>query len=301
MCLIAFAIGASARWPLVLASNRDEFFARPTQPLSRWGGANGAETISGRDLRAGGTWLGASPTGRVAWVTNVREAHPAAAPLSRGELVLSWLHSRQSATDWMQGLALQCSFYAGFNLVIGDLPSNEWHWLSNQAPLADGSLGWHTQRLPPGIHGLSNASLDTPWPKTTALKHVLAQHLADSSPAQLEEALWAALADPQRAPPDALPRTGVPKELEEGLSSAFVRLPGYGTRSSTLLFASVAEAELRKDRAAARQWHVQLEERTHAAPVESMAPVGDSHEDTLGQSSARSSASSQKVDWTFTR
>ncbi len=295
MCLIAFAIGASARWPLVLASNRDEFFARPTEPLSRWRDANGLETISGRDVRAGGTWLGASPTGRVAWVTNVREAHPAPAPLSRGELVLSWLHSPQSASDWLQALALQCSLYAGFNLVIGDLPSNEWHWLSNQAPLADGSLGWHIQRLPPGIYGLSNASLNTPWPKTTVLKQVLAEHLAGSSPAQLEAALWAALANPQRAPADALPHTGVPQELEEGLSSAFVRLPGYGTRSSTLLFASVAQAEVRKGHTGARQWQVQLEERTHAAPVESMCQAGD------GTSLSASLASSQKVGWTFTR
>ena len=105
MCLIAFAINASARWPLVIASNRDEFLDRPTLPLNDWKTASDQRILSGRDLRAGGTWLGATPDGRVAFVTNVRQAQPQAAARSRGELVTRWLESRLDGASFAAALA----------------------------------------------------------------------------------------------------------------------------------------------------------------------------------------------------
>lgn len=258
MCLIAFAIGASVRWPLVVASNRDEFLNRPTQPLQRWRTDAGQDIVSGRDLRAGGTWLGLTPGGRVAFLTNVREANALAAPHSRGELVMRWLAQGGDADAFATALALDSPAYGGFNLVLGDFQSNAWTWLSNR-PATGSAL--HVQVLEPGVYGLSNAALNTPWPKTTALQHALRASLeASPDPETLQARLWAALASRERAPRAALPATGVPLAVEEALSSAFVDFPenAYGTRSSTLLLASAP-----RDAGAERRWDVQLEERTH--------------------------------------
>lgn len=258
MCLIAFAIGASARWPLVVASNRDEFLNRPTQPLQRWRTDAGQDIVSGRDLRAGGTWLGLTSGGRVAFLTNVREANALAAPHSRGELVMRWLAQGGDADAFATALALDSPAYGGFNLVLGDFQSNAWTWLSNR-PATGSAL--HVQVLEPGVYGLSNAALNTPWPKTTALQHALRASLeASPDPETLQARLWAALASRERAPRAALPATGVPLAVEEALSSAFVDFPenAYGTRSSTLLLASAP-----RDAGAERRWDVQLEERTH--------------------------------------
>ncbi|MES2945717.1 MAG: NRDE family protein, partial [Pseudomonadota bacterium] len=177
MCLIAFAIGASSRWPLLIASNRDEFFDRPAAALMRWQTETGQDIISGRDLRAGGAWLGMTPQGRVAMLTNVRElpaaAGEAAAQKSRGELVIRWLETDMNADQFMA--QTDNTAYGGFNLVLGDLQTGNWNWLSNRSfdRLATGAgahrpanTGWTSQVLSPGIYGLSNAALNTPWPKT---------------------------------------------------------------------------------------------------------------------------------------
>jgi uncharacterized protein with NRDE domain len=258
MCLIAFAIGASARWPLVVASNRDEFLNRPTQSLGRWRTDAGKDIISGRDLRAGGTWLGLTPGGRVAFLTNVREANAPAAPHSRGELVTRWLAQTGDAGAFAAALAQDGAAYGGFNLVLGDFQSNAWTWLSNR-PTTGSAL--HVQTLTPGVYGLSNAALNTPWPKTTALQHALRASLhAVPDPETLQARLWAALASRERASVEALPATGVPLAIEQALSSAFVDFPehAYGTRSSTVLLASAQHHA-----GAERRWEVQLEERTH--------------------------------------
>jgi uncharacterized protein with NRDE domain len=258
MCLIAFAIGASPRWPLVVASNRDEFLNRPTQPLQRWQTDAGQDIVSGRDLRAGGTWLGLTPGGRVAFLTNVREANAPAAPRSRGELVTRWLAQGGDAAAFATALAQDGAAYGGFNLVLGDFQRNAWTWLSNR-PVTGSAL--HIQALEPGVYGLSNAALNTPWPKTKALQHALRASLdAAPDPETLQERLWGALASRERAPRGELPATGVPLAVEEALSSAFVDFPenAYGTRSSTLLLASA-----QRHAGAERQWDVQLEERTH--------------------------------------
>jgi len=267
MCLIAFAIGASPHWPLVIASNRDEFLDRPTLPLARWATDAGQEVVSGRDLRAGGTWLGATPGGRIAFLTNVREALPGVAPLSRGALVTRWLESHQEAGEFAAELRAGRADYAGFNLVVGDIPSGQWAWMTNRAPAnpASDRACWHAQPLPPGIYGLSNAALDTPWPKTKALKQALASALAPAEKTtptrdNLQAALWRALADPRCAPAGDFPQTGVSAALESALSSVFVDAPerGYGTRTSTLL---LAQAQPGRD--GSHRLEVCLEEKTH--------------------------------------
>ncbi|MBI2725159.1 MAG: NRDE family protein [Polaromonas sp.] len=247
MCLVAFAINASARWPLVIASNRDESFERPTLPLQRWESPSGQAIISGRDMHAGGAWMGATPEGRAAFLTNVRE-HPLArhpAPRSRGELVTRWLDGGQTAMDFMG--AVDPAEYGGFNLVVCDWREKAWTWLGNrpQDNNHNGSsrASWVYRHLTDGIYGLSNAALDTPWPKTLALKAALDNALGDAeseeSSARLENQLWQALASRQQAVPGSLPGTGVPVAWEKALSSAFVYAPerAYGTRCSTLLIA----------------------------------------------------------------
>lgn len=277
MCLIAFALHASARRPLVIAANRDEFFNRPTVPLGRWQTGTGQTLISGRDLRAGGTWLGLTPGGRCAMLTNVRQAQPTLAARSRGELVLSWLENEMDADEFMA--QTDSAAYGGFNLVLGDFQRDRWTWLSNRDGGAGAdtecevmgaasprvvqgfsAVGWHWQDLAPGVYGLSNAGLDTPWPKTLALKAALTDALQTPDAATLESALWGALASRHRANAENLPDTGVALDIEQSLSSAFVEAPerGYGTRCSTLLVASAADTLPH-----ARSWTLRFQEKTH--------------------------------------
>ena len=272
MCLAAFAIHASARWPLVLASNRDEFFDRPAAPLTRWQTAAGHSIISGRDLRAGGTWLGATPEGRIALLTNVRDVQEAAAPAAprtRGELAMAWLEGSMNADQFMA--QTDSAAYGGFNLVLGDVQSGHWTWMSNRnfdmtgpAPSRPQANGWRAQPLKPGIYGLSNAALDTPWPKTTLLKTALTAALESPDETSLEAHLWTALASRQQAPDGDLADTGLPVALEKALSSALIDEPtrgpsGYGTRCSTLL---VASSHARQATDGLAVW---IKEKTHAA------------------------------------
>lgn len=263
MCLIAFAIGASQRWPLVIASNRDEFLARPTLPLAKWRSDLGHEIISGRDLRAGGTWLGVTPSGRVAFLTNVREASPQSAPFSRGQLVMQWLEAGNDVASFAQALERDNGAYGGFNLVVGDLQRNDWAWMTNKSSAS--SSGWHVQSLQAGIYGLSNAALDTPWPKTTQLKRVLTTALAETADIPyldtLQKPLWKALGNRIRAPIEKLPATGAPLAIEEALSSAFVDFPEhqYGTRCSTVLLATRTEASGETT----HPLQIRVEEQTH--------------------------------------
>lgn len=249
MCLAAFALNAHPRFPLVIAANRDEFFARPAAPMAWWV-AGGTEVLAGRDLEAGGTWFGLTRAGRFALLTNVREPgrQIAGAP-SRGDLVVDWLTGTASAPAFVQTLR---PGYNGFNLVMGDLRKGAWHWASNRADA--------TAALPPGVHGLSNAALDTPWPKTVGLKADLAtalQHAASTD--ELIAQLLEALADGRQAPDAALPDTGVGLARERLLSARFVRMPGpdggealYGTRCSTVLVMEVLPDGHRRTRVVER-------------------------------------------------
>ena len=239
MCLIAFAIGAHPACPLLLAGNRDEFFDRPTTPLHRWPDAP-TGIWAGRDQRDGGTWLGISEAGRVALLTNVRSARPGPGERSRGELATRWLLGNTDMDAFAAGLDPMA--YGGFNLVLGDLSGGGWTWLCNRDPGAPHTdhapAALHRQDLSPGVYGVSNAVLDTPWPKTLRLKTALAQAVdaQDTDTAWLH-LLQAALADDQPLPLVDLPDTGVPADWERALSSPVVCAPdrGYGTRSSLVM------------------------------------------------------------------
>ena len=229
MCLIAFAIDQHPRFPLVVASNRDEFFDRPTERLGWWTPDPGApDVLSGRDLQAGGTWLGLTAPGRIAMLTNVRGGAADASAPSRGRIVTDWLAARESTADFWARTAL--SGHNGFNLVAADFGRGECFWGSN--------VSGQVARLGPGLYGVSNAGLDTPWPKVIALKHRVREAL-DGAPAidELVEQLFAALGDRRVASDDLLPHTGIPLARERQLSAAFIRAPDarYGTRCSTVI------------------------------------------------------------------
>lgn len=253
MCLIAFAIGTSPACPLLLASNRDEYFDRPTAALHRWTLDDGTPVLAGRDLRDGGTWLGMSVRGRVAMLTNVRSADARTGRRSRGELPALWL---QDSTDPdTLSARIDPADYGGFNLVVGDIVSGRWSWLSNRDPAdphQDQAAPLHVQSLAPGVYGLSNAALDTPWRKTGRLKQALQAALGETD-AAAEALLTGALSDTALVANDLLPRTGVPTEVERALSSPFVDLGarGYGTRSSLLLQVSASSGGWRAD---LREW-----------------------------------------------
>ncbi len=230
MCLVALAIDQNRRFPLVVATNRDEFFQRPAARLAWWtppGG--GPDVLSGRDLESGGTWLGLTTQGRLALLTNVRDPSRVEidAP-SRGRIVPEWLTAQESAGQFWMRTAL--SGHNGFNLIAADFRRGECFWASNTAP--------YPLRLERGIYGLSNAALDTPWPKVRQIKERLRESLATAETVDaLAAHLFAGLAEREPAADDALPHTGVRIELERQLSPAFIRTPdqSYGTRCSTLI------------------------------------------------------------------
>ena len=227
MCLLLFALDAHPRHRLVVAANRDEFTDRPAAPLAWWADAPGV--LAGRDLRAGGTWMGVTRAGRWAALTNVRDPqNPRPAGLrsarrSRGELVAAFLGGAEAAADAARRVHAERDAYDGFNLVLRDGAST---WVVSTRADAPAELG-------PGVYGLSNDRLDTPWPKVVRGKAALRAALG-SDPVPLD-ALLALLSDDRPAPDDALPDTGVGIGWERTLSPAFIVAEGYGTRVSTAL------------------------------------------------------------------
>lgn len=220
MCLILVAWKMHADWPLVVAANRDEFFARPTAEAARWPDA--PQVAAGRDLEAGGTWLGIAAGGRFAAVTNVREPGLPPGEVSRGRLTADFLTGTGSAAGHAEEIAaMPATRHAGFNLLVGD--GHGLYYVSNRAAGA--------RPLAPGIYGVSNHLLDTPWPKLTAARARFAGALAELPD---EAAFFALLADDEIVPDAHLPATGVSLEWERRLSAIFVRSPDYGTRASTL-------------------------------------------------------------------
>ncbi|MGZ7455974.1 NRDE family protein [Pseudomonas sp. Ma2-10] len=219
MCLIVFAWRPGHPQPLIVAANRDEFYARPSLPLAQWPEA--PHVHAGRDLEAGGTWLGVGANGRFAALTNIRDPHQPPARKSRGELVARFLSGDRSINDYLSDVVARSLEYAGFNLLIGD--TNElWHFNARETePVI----------LPPGVYGLSNAGLDSPWPKLLKARAALEDVLDDPQP----QALLALLSDQQTAPFAELPDTGVGLATETLLSSVFIASPTYGTRASTAL------------------------------------------------------------------
>jgi uncharacterized protein with NRDE domain len=225
MCLALVAVGAHPHYPLVIAANRDEFHARPALP-AHWGCAPPfAGILAGRDVTAGGTWLGIRRDGRWALLTNVREGgrNDARAP-SRGGIVPALLNRGDPLDTALGGLAAaDGARYNGFNVLAGDARGAA--WTSNRCAA--------TAALALGVHGVSNALLDTPWPKLTRTKAALAAWCAKGEPDVAP--LFAALADRARAPDHALPDTGVAHEWEQLLSAPFIVSDRYGTRCSTVI------------------------------------------------------------------
>ncbi|HEX5304633.1 MAG TPA: NRDE family protein [Dyella sp.] len=221
MCLIAFAWNVHPRWRLVLAGNRDEFHGRPAEPLARWPDTSMA---AGRDLEAGGTWLGVTDAGRCAVVTNVRDPRDPQLGRSRGLLAVDYLTGAEDAPAHAAKLRADAAHYRPFNLLTFD--ERDGFYLGNR-PVP------RLQPIEPGVHGLSNADFNTPWPKTRVLMQRLQAWL--EADADDIEPLFTALADERPAPDEQLPDTGIGLERERWLSSAFIRGERYGTRASTLV------------------------------------------------------------------
>lgn len=229
MCLAVIAWHVHPDYPLVLAANRDEFYARSTRPASWWG--QSVALLAGRDEEAGGTWLGVTRGGRVALLTNVRapsERNPHAP--SRGAIAVSALQSPQPAAQWLREQAPRMGAYNGFNLLVAE---------PGVASGATPRLMYYTNRrnhgprtLVPGIYGLSNAFLDTPWPKVVRAVGAFACALAGRADA---DSLLALMADRRPVHDSELPSTGVPLEWERALAPIQIRANGYGTRSTTVV------------------------------------------------------------------
>ena len=224
MCLILLAYRTHPAFDLVVAANRDEYYARPSAAPCFWEDA--PHLLAGRDLLAGGTWLGVTKRGRFGAVTNYRD--PASLRKdtpSRGRLVSDFLLGEETPFGFLERLRKEGHRYNGFNLLLGD--GEELCWYSNR----DGRV----VRLPPGIHGISNRLLDTPWPKVVRGKEMLETVLRNAE-APSPEDLFRILMDRTFPPDEMLPSTGVDLEWERILSPLFIRSPVYGTRSSTVLF-----------------------------------------------------------------
>jgi len=223
MCLAVLALRSLAGLPVLIAANRDEFHARPTAAAAAWPGQ--PTLYAGRDLQAGGTWMGASAAGRYALVTNYRDpARQVPGAPSRGALVEAYLRGRESPAAYAARVHRDGARYNGFNLIVGDTDT-AWYY---------GNRGDAPRELPAGIYALSNHLLDTPWPKLARTKAAFARAVAHPPQPDLP-ALYAALADRAPAADDELPDTGVGRERERMLSSPFIVSPVYGTRSSTIL------------------------------------------------------------------
>jgi uncharacterized protein with NRDE domain len=222
MCLILFAWKMDENFPLVLAANRDEFYERPSAPAAFWDDM--PDLLAGRDLREGGTWLGVTTKGRLAALTNYRD--PASLKIgapSRGRLVSDYLHGREIPEAYLRRIAPDADCFNGFNLLVGD-PADLFCYSNRGA----------RERLDPGIYGLSNCLLNTPWPKVERGKTALTALLKEQKGLSPER-LFALLADRTRPPDDHLPDTGVGLAWERVLSPPFIESPVYGTRSSTVL------------------------------------------------------------------
>ena len=221
MCLIAWSWQPESATPLLLLSNRDEFYQRPAEALHHW---PDAPILAGRDIQAGGTWLGVSHHGRLAALTNYRSAVPVRqdAP-SRGELVTDFLNSPLDAANFLQALQKHAGTYNPFNLLVYD----------GHTLLGLESREANIVHLRPGMGGVSNADFNTPWPKlrqlTTGLASLLDHETTDDAP------LWALLQTRTVAKDAQLPKTGVPLELERALSAAFIATPSYGTRACSVV------------------------------------------------------------------
>jgi len=223
MCLIVFAINTHKHYKLIVATNRDEFFERPAEPVHLW---NHSTTLyAGKDLKEGGTWMGINEQGRFAAITNYRDGREFGKkyPVSRGRIVTDFFTYNGTPNAYLGEIDAGKDKYAGFNLLAGD--AGKIFYYSNR--------GGGKSMLDKGVFGLSNAFLNTPWFKVSktiaSFKKLLKSE--EFEPA----AVFDILAERSKAPPEELPDTHIPAELEYKLSSPFINFEGYGTRSGTVL------------------------------------------------------------------
>ena len=229
MCIVAIAWQVLDEMPLCLISNRDEFYQRPSSHLKQW---ENSPIIAGQDLQSGGTWMGITPTGRWAVLTNFRDGKDQTSyPTSRGHLIQSFLESEQTPIRFAQELEKKQCDYAGFNLFMGD--RHQAVYMSNR--------GEAPQVLPKGVYVVSNGLMTEHWEKTKHLRKRFTQeflpmlqksHILQS---ELEATAWDILEDERKIIPDLLPQTGISLDMEELLSSTFIQSPIYGTRCSNFL------------------------------------------------------------------
>jgi len=227
MCLVLFSYRPGTDRPLIVAANRDEFYARPARSAHHWDDA--VSVFAGRDLSAGGSWLGITTSGRFATVTNFAEESPDdQAPVSRGALVERFLKDTTGAHAFVHGI--HGPDYKGFNLLVYD--GDKLAYTSNRG---------YTEDLETGTYGLANAELGATWPKVVAG----ARALDALGPATTTAALIRLLADDSQPADDALPRRGRPIELERRVAPCFIRGEEYGTRASTAVIFDVGSGCIR--------------------------------------------------------
>ncbi|HEY7804205.1 MAG TPA: NRDE family protein [Orrella sp.] len=230
MCLAVLAINAHPDWPLIVAANRDEYHARPTQSMHPW--PEKPDLLAGKDLLAGGTWLGVTTSGRFALLTNVRDpAHHQHHAPSRGALIPDFLGSQRSTTQHLDTLAQTAHQYNGFNLIAQQSDGQIWHASNYQTPFA--------HPMTAGVHGIANALLNTPWPKTQRTTKALTTYLRSTTSMTadvLVDLLIDIMGDTTPVDDALLPSTGISLPRERLLSTPFIVSPDYGTRCSTFLF-----------------------------------------------------------------
>lgn len=247
MCFIVFGFDVHPRYSLIFAANRDEFYDRPTAPVSFW--QDEPDLLAGRDLKGGGTWMGITRSGRFAALTNYRDpsSHNPEGP-SRGVLVKNYLSGDADPGEYLNRLHQAADHFNGYNLLTGTPESL--HYYSNR----DGA----PRALTPGVYGISNHLLDTNWPKVSTGRQRFEELL--QADAITVDVLMELLADRTQADPEALPDTGVGEEWEQVLSPIFIETPAYGTRSSSVVLID-------------RQGMVTFVERTFPVDANDAAPV----------------------------
>jgi len=222
MCLIFVAFNQHPKYPLIIAANRDEFLDRPAKQIDFW--SENSNILAGKDLTAGGTWLGVTKTGYFAMLTNYRDLSnlKANAP-SRGKLVLDYLAGELDPRAYLKALNSTASKYNGYNIILGTL-DDPWYYSNQNNKI---------YQLGSGLYGLSNALLDTKWPKVERGKEKFADII--SHDVINVESIFSFMNDRTLAEDEQLPDTGIGYEKEKLLSSLYIEMPGYGTRNTTII------------------------------------------------------------------
>lgn len=221
MCILFIAYCSHPRYQLIIGANRDEHYMRPTALANFW--PDEPSVLAGRDLEKFGTWMGVNMNGRFSALTNFRDPNEQVnGKQSRGHIVRQFLTSVETPAQFLKRLQSERTNYPGYNVLVSDLDSFM-YYSNNENKI---------KQLQPGVYGLSNHLLDTPWPKVEKGKRQLQQLLKHKHIDK--EDLFRLLSDADPAPTDQLPNTGIPIELEKKLSSIFIQTENYGTRSSTI-------------------------------------------------------------------